>query len=146
MVAPRGRCPLRVKACPRGRVGPDHLALNFGNRGQAFIPDSPAVVAHVQPELSIPCPTCGGDLTFLDQYQRQFCYACQQYAPEGYGARGANKCPTCTGILSYVPVYDRFFCYRCQQYAGLEAIGPQAPTPRGAPPSGAAGTTRATRS
>ncbi|HKZ99803.1 MAG TPA: hypothetical protein VJ326_09490 [Thermoplasmata archaeon] len=99
----------------------------------------------MQPELSIPCPTCGGDLTFLDQYQRHFCYACQQYAPEGYGARGANKCPTCTGILSYVAVYDRFFCYRCQQYAGPEAIGPQAPTPREAPPSVAAGPTGATR-
>lgn len=71
----------------------------------------------------LPCPTCGAELTFLEQYQRHFCYHCQQYAPEGYGAKGENKCLTCGGILSYIVQYDRFYCYRCNTYP------PGEPTP-----------------
>src|SRR5881409_2794581 len=54
--------------------------------------------------ISLPCPTCGSELAFLEQYQRHYCYACGNYAPEGYGDRGAKICPTCRGILSYVAV------------------------------------------
>ncbi len=66
--------------------------------------------------ISLPCPTCGSELAFLEQYQRHYCYACGNYAPEGYGDRGAKICPTCRGILSYVAQYDRHFCYRCNGY------------------------------
>jgi len=66
--------------------------------------------------ISLPCPTCGSELAFLDQYQRHYCYACGNYAPEGYGDRGAKICPTCRGILSYVAQYDRQYCYRCNAY------------------------------
>lgn len=68
----------------------------------------------------LPCPNCGSDLIFLDQYQRHYCYHCGRYAPEGYGARGAMRCPTCGGILSYVAQYDRLYCYRCNAYAPTE--------------------------
>jgi predicted RNA-binding Zn-ribbon protein involved in translation (DUF1610 family) len=66
--------------------------------------------------ISLPCPTCGSELAFLEQYQRHYCYACGNYAPEGYGDRGAKICPTCRGILSYVAQYDRHYCYRCNAY------------------------------
>ncbi len=59
-------------------------------------------------------------MTFLEQYQRHFCYHCQQYAPEGYGAKGEKKCPICGSILSYVAQYDRFYCYRCNTYPPIE--------------------------
>lgn len=72
----------------------------------------------------LPCPNCGSDLTFFDQYQRHYCQRCQRYAPEGYGAKGAKKCPTCGGILSYVALYDRFYCYRCNAYAPVETSVP----------------------
>ncbi len=26
------------------------------------------------------CPTCGGELKFIPQYQRNYCYKCQKYA------------------------------------------------------------------
>src|SRR5437667_176584 len=42
--------------------------------------------------ISLPCPTCGSELAFLEQYQRHYCYACGNYAPEGYGDRGAKVC------------------------------------------------------
>ncbi len=72
--------------------------------------------------ISLPCPTCGSELAFLEQYQRHYCYACGNYAPEGYGDRGAKICPTCRGILSYVAQYDRHYCYRCNAYPADDAI------------------------
>jgi len=72
--------------------------------------------------ISLPCPTCGSELAFLEQYQRHYCYACGNYSPEGYGDRGAKICPTCRGILSYVAQYDRHYCYRCNAYPADDAI------------------------
>src|SRR5206468_564733 len=51
-----------------------------------------------------------------------YCYACGNYAPEGYGDRGAKICPTCRGILSYVAQYDRQYCYRCNAYPADDAV------------------------
>lgn len=68
----------------------------------------------------LPCPKCGNELTFLDQYHRYYCHRCGQYAPEGYGDGGAKVCPTCGGILSFVAAYNRFYCYRCNAYAPPE--------------------------
>ena len=64
----------------------------------------------------LPCPNCGSELAFLEQYNRNFCYACGRYAPEGFGDRGAKRCPMCTGILSFVTQYDRYYCFRCNAY------------------------------
>ena len=30
------------------------------------------------------CPKCGGPLDYIQDYDRYYCYACQEYAPEGY--------------------------------------------------------------
>lgn len=80
---------------------------------------------------SLPCPNCGGELAFLAQYQRHYCYACGRYAPEGFGDRGAKRCPTCTGVLSYVTQYDRYYCYRCNAYPPEDAkLGSLTPTPQ----------------
>jgi len=64
----------------------------------------------------LPCPNCGSELAFLEQYRRHYCYACGRYAPEGFGEQGAKRCPICTGILSYVTQYDRYYCFRCNAY------------------------------
>ena len=72
--------------------------------------------------ISLPCPTCGSELAFLEQYQRHYCYTCGNYAPEGYGDGGAKICPTCRGILSYVAQYDRQYCYRCNAYPADDAV------------------------
>lgn len=70
-------------------------------------------------------------MTFVEQYQRYYCHHCLQYAPEGYGDRGAKQCPTCGGILSYVRQYGRMYCYHCQTYPPEEPTGP----PKAAPPA-----------
>lgn len=87
----------------------------------------PCVLRFALTEL--PCPNCGSELTFLDQYRRHYCYRCQRYAPEGYGERGAQRCPNCGGVVSYVAQYDRFYCYRCNSYPDLRV--PPAAKPAG---------------
>lgn len=74
----------------------------------------------------LPCPNCGSELAFLPQYQRNYCYSCGRYAPDGFGDRGAKRCPTCTGILSYVAQYERYYCYRCNAYPpeGIFMVSP----------------------
>src|SRR2546422_9068968 len=98
---------------------PTRKSLIFGNHGKAFIRRTRPPMRCV---ISLPCPTCGNELAFLEQYQRHYCYACGNYAPEGYGDRGAKICPTCRGILSYVAQYDRHYCYRCNAYPADDAV------------------------
>lgn len=82
----------------------------------------------------LPCPTCGSPLSFLEQYQRHYCLRCGQYAPEGYGDRGAKHCPTCGGILSFVTQYNRYYCYHCNAYAQDEPAAPVQAEPATATP------------
>jgi len=94
----------------------------------------------------LPCPNCGSETSFLEQYNRHYCYSCSRYAPEGYGDRDAKPCATCGGILSYVAAYERYYCYRCNAYPPEEApaVKPDAepailaPTAVAAPPEAAA--------
>jgi len=78
---------------------------------------------------ALPCPNCGAELSFLEQYRRHFCHRCQQYAPEGYGERGPERCPACGGILSYIAAYDRFYCYRENAYAVPKTPPKETPSP-----------------
>jgi hypothetical protein len=32
-------------------------------------------------EVTHPCPDCGGDLTYVEQYDAWYCGACEKYAP-----------------------------------------------------------------
>ena len=74
----------------------------------------------------LPCPNCGSELAFLEQHRRHYCYACGQYAPQGFGDEGAKICPSCGGILSYVTEYNRYYCYRENAFpagdTGLKSI------------------------
>ena len=93
--------------------------LIFGNRGKAFIRATRPPHGRVS---GLPCPNCGSEISFLEQYHRHYCYSCGRYAPEGYGDRDAKKCPICGGVLSFVVQYDRFYCYRCNAYPSDEAL------------------------
>ena len=70
----------------------------------------------------LPCPNCGSETSFLEQYNRYYCYSCGRYAPEGYGDRGTKPCPTCGGVLSYIAAYERYYCYRCNAYPPEEVV------------------------
>jgi sporulation protein YlmC with PRC-barrel domain len=39
---------------------------------------APAVAPAAQAQNA--CPTCGGELKYIPQYQRNYCYKCQKYA------------------------------------------------------------------
>ena len=40
----------------------------------------PAVIAQPAQQIQQTCSTCGGPLTYVQQYQRWYCYKCQKYA------------------------------------------------------------------
>ena len=82
--------------------------------------------------MALPCPNCGADLTFVEEYGRQYCYACGQYAPDGYGGGKGLNCPKCGSVLTYVKDYDRYYCYKDQEYAA-EDLGKEAAPPAEAP-------------
>ena len=106
-----GRCAKSVSEQIRRR--PTRKNLILGNHGKAFIRATRPLQDCV---TGLPCPNCGSELAFLEQYHRRYCYACGRYAPEGFGDRGAKRCPMCTGILSFVAQYERYYCYRCNAY------------------------------
>jgi uncharacterized C2H2 Zn-finger protein len=79
--------------------------------------------------LALPCPKCGADLRLIEDYGREYCDACGEYAPEGYGAGKRLSCPKCGGILSYIKDYDRYFCYKDQEYLAEETVEEPGPPP-----------------
>ncbi len=149
------------KGFPQGISNGTANTFNAENYGRAFIPVSRGSTGVAE----LPCPTCGSNLSYLDQYRRYYCHRCLQYAPEGYGEQGAQTCPTCGGILSYVHQYGRMYCYRCNAYppekpaaeptttepaAGASSVqtaesgpsvspSPSTPTAAAPPPQGSAG-------
>jgi ribosomal protein S27AE len=75
------------------------------------------------------CPTCGADATYVEQYDRYYCYTCSAYiepvdrdsteAEEGAGAAEpeiGKVCPKCSGEPKYVEQYQRYYCYTCNEY------------------------------
>ncbi len=66
------------------------------------------------------CPTCGSDLRYIQEYDRHYCYDCDNYAPEGYGGGKGLTCPRCGGVLSFIREYNRYFCHRDDEYMPQE--------------------------
>jgi ribosomal protein S27AE/uncharacterized protein (UPF0332 family) len=68
------------------------------------------------------CPKCGGEPSFVEQYDKYFCYTCNEYTePEEKKAEepkeeGDKACPKCDGDATYVEQYDKYFCYTCNEY------------------------------
>jgi hypothetical protein len=80
------------------------------------------------------CPTCEGEPTWVEQYDRWFCYTCNEYitpkekevvtkeeaaeekAPEGVSAEVEKICAKCESEPTWVEQYDRWFCYTCNEY------------------------------
>jgi predicted RNA-binding Zn-ribbon protein involved in translation (DUF1610 family) len=75
----------------------------------------PAALAKVEAKK---CPTCGGALSYIRQYNKWYCYNCKKYVAE----RPSNLCPTCGGPLEYLAQYDRYYCYNCKKYAPERAV------------------------
>ena len=70
------------------------------------------------------CPTCGAELTFLEEYARNYCYHCRAYAPEEI-----VPCAHCGRVLVYVAEHGLYYCYGCQEYQ-QDARVAQWPCPR----------------
>jgi len=100
---------------------------------QAFV--VPAVAATPTPEVVTgppptipttkveqPCPTCGRALTYIQQYNRWYCYSCGAYAPK---ARLKFACPTCGTALRWILQYERWWCDACRKYAPSDLPKPE---------------------
>ena len=77
------------------------------------------------------CPTCGADATYVEQYDRYYCYTCSAYiepvdkdeaeeeeksAEEPAEAEGGKVCSKCGGEAKYIEQYQRYYCYTCNEY------------------------------
>lgn len=80
------------------------------------------------------CPTCGGELTYIEKYDRWYCREDKAYAPEGYGEGGNLRCPDCGKTLSYIEQYGRYYCHADAKYMpsdfGKEAATAETPVTR----------------
>ena len=67
------------------------------------------------------CPTCGLALTYVQKYDRWYCYTCRKYATKGAPSEEekseeAMKCSDCGGDADYILKYDRWYCKSCKKY------------------------------
>jgi len=66
------------------------------------------------------CPSCGLALTYVQKYDRWYCYTCRKYAPGGPSkaeeAEEEVKCAYCGSGAEYVQKYDRWYCRTCKKY------------------------------
>ncbi len=68
------------------------------------------------------CSACNGELSFIKEYGKWYCYNCEEYRePQQAGSkRGRSKrkntCPECSSELSYIDEYEQWYCYNCEEY------------------------------
>ncbi len=85
-------------------------------------------VIQEEKEAAKVCPKCGGEPTYVEQYDRYYCYSCNEYiVPKGKEEEKAKEeeekpkaaekvCPKCEGEVTYVDQYQRYYCYTCNSY------------------------------
>lgn len=73
------------------------------------------------------CPTCGLALTYVQKYDRWYCYTCRKYAPsetrkvkEKGEEEEEIKCAYCGSDAEYIQKYDRWYCRSCRKYLPSE--------------------------
>lgn len=108
--------------------------------------EKPKVVTRAEPAKAVKvtkvCSKCGGEPTYVDQYQRYYCYTCSEYVQpiekakeekprevaKSKPAVAAKVCPNCSGEPTYVEQYQRYYCYNCNTY-----VEPVQKTPQKSP-------------
>lgn len=73
--------------------------------------------AAARPEAKL-CPTCGGNLTYIRQYDKWYCYNCKKYTPE----KEEHPCPTCGAELTFIEQYGRWYCAKEKKYAPEKGV------------------------
>ena len=69
------------------------------------------------------CPSCGLALTYVQKYDRWYCYTCRKYASKE-ASEGEEKkeeeeammCSECGSKAEYIDKYDRWYCRTCKRY------------------------------
>ncbi len=86
-----------------------------------------------------PCRSCGQSLSYIEEYDRFYCYSCEDYAPLAEDPTPVSKpvatpavskpepksskpvpkvprCKICKDELDFIEEYDRYYCYSCEKY------------------------------
>src|SRR2546429_4832403 len=85
----------------------------------ASIAEAPTIPAA---RVEHPCPRCGLELTYIQQYNRWYCYSCRAYAPKTISK---FACPTCGAALRWISQYERWWCDACRRYAPSDLPKPE---------------------
>jgi len=73
-----------------------------------LVASPPAPIQYV----ATPCPTCGQPLSFVQQYNRWYCYNCRKYPsapPASYAPSPVTLCPQCKSPIAS----DANYCPKC---------------------------------
>ncbi|MFW5928662.1 MAG: hypothetical protein ACOCSL_05595, partial [Thermoplasmatota archaeon] len=68
------------------------------------------------------CPDCGGQMRFIEQYDRWYCDRCQSYKSQQSEQQMPTQqlrksyCPECGNKIRYIEKYDRWYCDNCRNY------------------------------
>lgn len=96
---------------------------------QPAIPATPSreptpieVPVHPTARVEHPCPTCSRALTFIQRYDRWYCYSCRAYAPR---TKAKFACPNCGASLRWIMQYSRWWCDACRRYAPADLPKPE---------------------
>lgn len=66
------------------------------------------------------CPGCGSNLTYIEKYDRWYCYSCKKYAPLEPEEKVGRKCPECDEDAEFIDRYKRWYCWSCRTYLPKE--------------------------
>jgi predicted RNA-binding Zn-ribbon protein involved in translation (DUF1610 family) len=96
---------------------------------QPAIPATPSreptaieVPVHPTARVEHPCPTCSRALTYIQRYDRWYCYSCRAYAPR---TKAKFACPNCGASLRWIMQYSRWWCDACRRYAPADLPKPE---------------------
>ncbi|MCD6413071.1 MAG: hypothetical protein J7L54_02870, partial [Elusimicrobia bacterium] len=75
--------PPKEKPAARKTIQAPSNPLPQTQRSKDEIPPAPEDFPPPPPEAQ--CPYCGGELSYIEMYDRWYCYACKRYAPPDFG-------------------------------------------------------------
>jgi predicted RNA-binding Zn-ribbon protein involved in translation (DUF1610 family) len=85
-------------------------------------PTAIQVPVHPAAKVEHPCPTCGRALSYIERYNRWYCYSCRAYAPR---TKAKFACPNCGASLRWIMQYSRWWCDACRRYAPADLPKPE---------------------
>jgi len=75
----------------KGDAPPPAATVSAVPAAPPISPARPGVLPAPPPPPGAQCPNCGGELSYIQLYDRWYCYGCKSYAPADFGAAPDSK-------------------------------------------------------